>query len=159
MPRCLIGGLQRLADGAGSLALSATRVLGEATGVAPLIRAARGTDEDGNSLGAGTRLIDGALAIAGVAPLPGDELAAASVRLLSEARAGVGARVIAGAGHPRGTLIRDIGRLVEQYGGEARDWSKRSTRKAAVGGRKFEIHYYENVGTGERAEFKTKLLD
>jgi hypothetical protein len=48
--------------------------------------------------------------------------------------------------------------LVAQYGGDAEDWSKRSTRRLSARGRSIEVHYYENVKTGERLEFKTKLL-
>lgn len=89
----------------------------------------------------------------------GGELKAASGRLLKEAIAGEGARVIAGAGHAKGKAIRDVQRLVNTYGGKVADWAKMSGRSfKSSSGRQIEVHWYENVLTGERLEFKTKIV-
>lgn len=81
----------------------------------------------------------------------------ASEELLSEARAGIGT-AIAGAGARRGRAIQDIDRLLAQYGGEAGDWTKMTTRAhVADDGTKLSVHWYENIRTGQRVEFKTKI--
>jgi filamentous hemagglutinin len=54
--------------------------------------------------------------------------------------------------------IRDVDRLVGQYGGSAGDWAKiRSSNFKAADGTSFEIHAYRNVRTGEAVELKTKF--
>lgn len=54
--------------------------------------------------------------------------------------------------------IRDVDRLVGQYGGSAGDWAKiRSSNFKAADGTSFEIHAYRNVQTGEVVELKTKF--
>jgi hypothetical protein len=93
----------------------------------------------------------------GLAAAPGGgELSTASERLLGDAISGVGSRnVIAGAGSRK--AIGDIGRLVTQYGGEAGDWAKMVGGSEKVGGRTVQIHWYENVKTGLKTEFKQNL--
>jgi len=155
-PDCAAGAGERLLTGLGNAVLSGLTAIGEATGVAGLMRAFSGRDAEGNPVPAGTRLLEaGSFAAAAV---PADALAVGSARLLAEARAGEGARVIAGAGHLRGSQIRDLPRLLEMYGGDAADWSKRSGRSFGASGRTIEVHWYENVATGQRFEFKTKLV-
>jgi hypothetical protein len=88
MPQCLIEGMRRLAQGAAMFAASVARVVGEVTNVAPLIRAARGSDEGGNQLSTGRRLADGTLALAGMVPTPGAGPANAT-RVLKAADLGV----------------------------------------------------------------------
>ena len=67
-----------------------------------------------------------------------------------------GGRAIAGAGTR--TPIRDVGRLVDQYGGSASDWAKISSgSRVAADGTRFEIHAYRNVTTGQLLEAKTKF--
>ncbi len=48
-----------------------------------------------------------------------------------------------------GEKIRDVRRLVEQYGGKARDWVKKSSPILEIEGRAAEIHWYENRGVGK----------
>jgi RHS repeat-associated protein len=63
---------------------------------------------------------------------------------------------IAGAGHK--TKIKDINRLVKQYGGKPEEWTKkRSCRFTLEDGTQTEIHWYENIKTGQRVEYKTKI--
>lgn len=67
-----------------------------------------------------------------------------------------GGRAIAGAGHK--TPIRDVERLVDQYGGKASDWTKVSSGvRVAADGTRFEIHAYRNAA-GDLFEPKTKIL-
>lgn len=78
--------------------------------------------------------------------------------LASESQvAGPGMPII-GAGTT--TRLREAGRLATDYGGQAEDWAK-MTSPSHVGpdGHRFETHWYENVLTGERFEFKTKRLN
>lgn len=58
----------------------------------------------------------------------------------------------------RGRAIRDIGRLIGQYGGTIKGWIKKSTRPTTISGRSAEIHWYEHHGIG-RVEEKIKWLD
>jgi hypothetical protein len=83
-------------------------------------------------------------------------MAAASERLLGEPIVGAGSRTaIAGAGARK--AIGDIDRLVAQYGGEAGDWAKMVGGSERVGGKLSQIHWYENVKTGLRTEFKQNI--
>lgn len=77
----------------------------------------------------------------------------ASQEALAAAQAGRGT-AIAGAGARAGRLINDIDRLLKTYGGEAKDWAKMSAGRE-VGGVNVSVHWYENVRTGLRVEFKT----
>ena len=66
-------------------------------------------------------------------------------------------KAIAGAGTD--VPIKDVDRLVSQYGGEAGDWSKVTSRIfTARDGTKFAVHAYENSRNGLVVELKTKLL-
>ena len=58
------------------------------------------------------------------------------------------ARVIA-----RGERIRDVRRLVAQYGGRASRWVKKSSPQFEDAGLRFEYHWYEHHGVG-RFEIK-----
>ncbi len=78
----------------------------------------------------------------------------ASEELLGEARAGIGISM-AGAGSRKS--IDDIARLVSEYGGESGDWAKMTTRTRVVGGTPISVHWYENVTSGLRVEFKTPI--
>ena len=69
---------------------------------------------------------------------------------------GGGGQSMAGAGGR--VPIRDVDRLVGQYGGSASDYAKiRSSSFKAADGTSFEVHAYRNVRTGEVFELKTKL--
>ncbi len=62
--------------------------------------------------------------------------------------------MIAGAGSK--TPLRDVGRLMDQYGGSASDWAKiTSGSRVVADGTRFEIHAYRNVTTGQLVEAKT----
>jgi len=63
-------------------------------------------------------------------------------RILSEAR------VIA-----KGKRIRDVRRLVAQYGGKASKWVKKSSLPIEIASEYFELHWYEHPGIG-RIEVK-----
>lgn len=60
------------------------------------------------------------------------------------------ARVIA-----KGKRIRNVQRLVAQYGGRASQWIKKSGPQFEVGGERFEYHWYEHPGIGR---FETKQV-
>jgi hypothetical protein len=62
------------------------------------------------------------------------------------------ARVIA-----KGKRIRDVQRLVKQYGGKARQWVKKSSQPFSYQGKLAEVHWYEHHGIG-RFEEKIKWL-
>ena len=69
-------------------------------------------------------------------------------------------KIIAGVGAEK--PIKDINRLVAIYGGDKADWVKKSSRninKAPEFDKRYkkEIHWYENIKTGEQFEFKVKL--
>jgi len=54
--------------------------------------------------------------------------------------------------------LRDATRLASTYGGDANHWVKMgSSSFKAKGGVRFETHWYENLSTGQRVEFKTKF--
>ena len=60
------------------------------------------------------------------------------------------ARVIA-----KGQRIRDVQRLVAQYGGRASQWVKKSSPQFNVAGARFEYHWYEHHGVGR---FETRQV-
>lgn len=60
------------------------------------------------------------------------------------------ARVIA-----KGKRIRDVGRLVAEYGGTVSHWVKKSSPRFQMGGEQYEYHWYEHPGIG-RVEVKRK---
>ena len=53
----------------------------------------------------------------------------------------------------KGQRIRNVGRLVAQYGGRASQWVKKSSPRVKVDGEYFEVHWYEHRGLG-RFELK-----
>lgn len=57
----------------------------------------------------------------------------------------------------KGRRIRDAQRLIDQYGGQASKWCKKSSQKLAVGGGVYEYHWYEHHGIG-RFEVKVKFI-
>lgn len=48
----------------------------------------------------------------------------------------------------KGRRIREIERLVAQYGGRASKWVKKSSPQFEVAGERFEYHWYEHPGIG-----------
>ena len=60
------------------------------------------------------------------------------------------ARVIA-----KGERIRDVQRLVEEYGGRASQWVKMSSVQFEIAGERFEYHWYEHHGVGR---FETRRV-
>ncbi len=58
----------------------------------------------------------------------------------------------------RGRGIRDIHRLLQEYGGTVKGWIKKSSPPMTIEGRAAEIHWYEHHGIG-RCEEKIKWLD
>jgi RHS repeat-associated protein len=84
-----------------------------------------------------------------------------NLELVGEALSGVGQQLIAA-----GDKIRDVPRLVGEYGGKATDWVKLSTRgvepskmqryaQQAGRGTSIQIHYYKNIVTGKIVEMKS----
>ena len=56
-------------------------------------------------------------------------------------------------------VFKNEARVVADYGGEIGDWVKKSSSQAFTSdGRKFQIHWVENLKTGERFEEKTKFI-
>jgi len=56
------------------------------------------------------------------------------------------------------TAFRNAGQTAQKYGGNAADWVKKSSSHYNdATGADFETHWVENVKTGQRVEFKTKL--
>jgi hypothetical protein len=77
-------------------------------------------------------------------------------QLASAEQIGQGGTALAGAG--TNTPLRVANELATQYGGQAADYAKMgSTSYTASDGVQFETHWYQNVQTGERFEFKTKI--
>jgi hypothetical protein len=58
----------------------------------------------------------------------------------------------------KGTKIRDIQRLLAEYGGLAGKWVKKSSPPLMIESRLAEVHWYEHPGIG-RVEQKVKWLD
>ncbi|WP_425363535.1 hypothetical protein [Candidatus Tisiphia endosymbiont of Hybos culiciformis] len=96
--------------------------------------------------------------IVGVKPMVSGtprELAALYAKLASQEQGAV----IAGVGHAR--AIKDINRLIETYGGTKDEWVKISTNELNKNqmfhnGTSLQIHYYKNLKTGQKVEFKLK---
>lgn len=55
----------------------------------------------------------------------------------------------------KGKRIRDVRRLVAQYGGRDSQWVKKSSPQFEVAGVQFEYHWYEHHGVGR---FETKQV-
>jgi hypothetical protein len=67
-----------------------------------------------------------------------------------------GGKAIAGAGTTE--PIKDVSRLVHEYGGHAEDWAKIASRAHPVGdGTTIQAHAYRNVATGQTVEIKSKV--
>jgi RHS repeat-associated protein len=62
-------------------------------------------------------------------------------------------------GRPRDQRILDVApRLTQEYGGNPEDWVKKSsTSYKPADGSHVETHWYENIETGQRVEYKTKI--
>jgi len=65
------------------------------------------------------------------------------------------ARVIA-----KGKRIRNVQRLVAQFGGRASQWVKKSSPQFEVAGEYFEYHWYEHpkIGRFETKQVRVKRL-
>ena len=57
----------------------------------------------------------------------------------------------------KGKRIRDIRRLLEQYGGQRSKWVKKSSQVFESEGTLYEYHWYEHYGIG-RFEVKLKVV-
>lgn len=57
----------------------------------------------------------------------------------------------------RGNRIREVQRLVADYGGTSAQWVKKSSPRFEIGGITYEYHWYEHTGIG-RAEVKRKQV-
>jgi hypothetical protein len=53
----------------------------------------------------------------------------------------------------KGRKIRDVHRLVAQYGGKPSKWVKKSSPQIEIAGEYIEFHWYEHIGLG-RFEMK-----
>lgn len=57
-----------------------------------------------------------------------------------------------------GNDIKIIDRLTFNYGGRSIDWAKKSSTQFTTNtGQKIELHWYENILTGKRVEYKQKI--
>lgn len=57
----------------------------------------------------------------------------------------------------KGGRIREVGRLVAQYGGRASKWVKKSSPQFEVAGDYFEYHWYEHPRIGRFEVKKVRL--
>jgi hypothetical protein len=57
----------------------------------------------------------------------------------------------------KGRGIRDVQRLVAQYGGRASKWVKKSSSRIEIGLEYFEIHWYEHPGLGRFEEKQVRV--
>jgi hypothetical protein len=57
----------------------------------------------------------------------------------------------------KGRKIRDLKRLIKDYGGNSSLWTKKSSPQFEFGGEKYEYHWYEHHGIG-RFEIKKKKV-
>lgn len=57
----------------------------------------------------------------------------------------------------KGNRIRDVQRLVADYGGIPSQWVKKSSPQFEINGMVFEYHWYEHTGIG-RVEVKRKQV-
>ena len=126
--------------------------------VGPWLRATSGVGRDGETLSTGERF--GALA-SFAADASAVRSAASGIRLAkslaSQAQMAEAGSVIAGG--QTGTAFRDAARYAQRYGGEAVDWVKKtSSTYRAADGTAFQTHWVENLVTGMRVAYKTKLV-
>lgn len=56
----------------------------------------------------------------------------------------------------KGERIRDVKRLVDEYGGRRSQWVKKSSPAFEYGSATFEYHWYEHYGIGR---FETKVKE
>jgi len=67
-------------------------------------------------------------------------------------------KAIAGAGTE--VPLREADRLSKTYGGNPSQWAKKTSSSFTVpDGARFETHWYENAKTGQRIEYKTKIIE
>lgn len=57
----------------------------------------------------------------------------------------------------KGNRIREVQRLVADYGGTPSQWVKKSSPKVTIGEITYEYHWYEHTGIG-RVEVKRKQV-
>ena len=57
----------------------------------------------------------------------------------------------------KGRGIRDMKRLIQEYGGKPSMWTKKSSPPVEVDGEMYEYHWYEHHGIG-RFEIKIKKV-
>jgi RHS repeat-associated protein len=99
----------------------------------------------------------GLMLIPGTGEAKAPEAAKLAKSLASESQTAEGGFRIAGAGAK--TALRDAQRLVSEYGGKTSDWAKMSSTSyrpsGAAASAAFETHWYQNVATGLRVEYKT----
>jgi len=78
-------------------------------------------------------------------------------QLASDEQLGESGRTI--IGRPKDQRILDVApRLTREYGGNPEDWAKKSsTSYKPADGSHVETHWYENIVTGQRVEYKTKI--
>jgi len=58
----------------------------------------------------------------------------------------------------KGNRIREIQRLVAQYGGRSSQWVKKSSPRVQIDGIEYEYHWYEHPEVG-RVELKRKQVE
>jgi hypothetical protein len=58
----------------------------------------------------------------------------------------------------KGSRIRDIQRLLNEYGGTVSRWVKKSSPPLMIADKMAEVHWYEHTGIG-RVEEKIKWLE
>lgn len=79
-------------------------------------------------------------------------------QLASEAQLSESGIPIAGNGSPK--ILRDSARLANEYGGNQSDWAKmRSSSFTAWDKTQFETHWYQNIVSGVRVEYKTNITN
>ena len=79
-------------------------------------------------------------------------------QLSLQERMGETGKALAGAGTNK--VFRNEPRIVGTYGGKIGEWAKKSSSNFVTnGGKKIEVHWVENVKTGQKVEFKQKLLN
>jgi len=90
--------------------------------------------------------------------IEGGEAAAELVKLgksiASDAQMAAKGQSFAGAGAPK--ALKDAGRLASTYGGKLADWAKMTSKAFRAGdGSVISTHWYENVASGIKVEYKS----
>jgi hypothetical protein len=57
----------------------------------------------------------------------------------------------------KGRRIREVRRLVAEYGGRASEWVKKSSPRIEIAGEYFEVHWYEHSGLGRFEEKRVQV--